>query len=175
MKVAADTIPHKTEFALVELDLRDAASVERAFELLTKRVGSQGHAIDGYLVQEMISDGIEVFAGISRDPDFGLTMAFGMGGEAIETLRDFSVRLLPLREGDVEDMIAETRGAALLGSIRGKPAADIESLADCLYSLADFAFENADQIAEVDLNPIKVRARQKGCIVLDALIVTRTP
>ena len=60
-------------------------------------------------------DGIEVFAGISRDPDFGLTLAFGMGGIAIEITRDFALRTLPLREGDAEAMIAETRGAAMLG------------------------------------------------------------
>ena len=60
----------------------------------------------------------KVFAGVSRDPDFGLTLAFGMGGIAIEVTRDFALRMLPLREGDAEAMIAETRGAAMLGSIR---------------------------------------------------------
>ena len=70
-----------------------------------------------FLVQEFVADGIEVFAGVSRDPDFGLTLAFGMGGIAIEVTRDFALRMLPLREGDAEAMIAETRGAAMLGSI----------------------------------------------------------
>jgi acetate---CoA ligase (ADP-forming) len=70
-------------------------------------------------------------------------------------------------------MIAELRGAALLGPIRGRPGADIESLAACLYALADFAVANHDSIAEIDLNPIKARAPGMGCVVVDALIATR--
>jgi hypothetical protein len=82
--------------------------------------------------------------------------------------------MLPLRDGDAEAMIGETRGAALLGAVRGREAADIKSLAACLYALAEFACEHADRIAEVDLNPIKVLPGQRGCVVVDALIVTRS-
>ena len=124
-----------------------------------------------FLVQEFVAGGVEVFAGISRDPDFGLSLAFGMGGTAIEVTRDFALRMLPLREGDAEAMIAETRGAAMLGSVRGRPAADVAALAACLDALADFAQQNADVLAEVDLNPIK--ALPQGCVVVDALIVGR--
>jgi acetate---CoA ligase (ADP-forming) len=106
---------------------------------------------------------------VSRDPDFGLSLAFGMGGVAIEVMRDFALRLLPLRDGDAEAMIAETRGAALLGALRGGKSADVKSLAGCLYALGDFAWHNADTLAEIDLNPIKVLP--EGCIVVDALIV----
>jgi hypothetical protein len=70
-------------------------------------------------------------------------------------------------------MIAETRGAALLGGIRGRPAADVASLAACLYALADFAWQNADTLEEVDLNPIM--ALPQGCVIVDALIVGRAP
>jgi hypothetical protein len=127
------------------------------------------------LVQEFVPGGIEVFAGISRDPDFGLTLAFGMGGIAIEITRDFALRTLPLREGDAVAMIAETRGAAMLGSLRGRPAADIESLAACLNALADFGYHNADVLDEIDLNPIKALPEGRGCVVVDALIVARPP
>jgi acetyltransferase len=94
-----------------------------------------------------------------------------MGGIAVEVLRDFALRMLPLRDGDAEAMIAETRGAALLGAVRGKAAADIAALARCLYALSDFASANAARLAEIDLNPIK--ALPGGCVVVDALIVTR--
>ena len=126
-----------------------------------------------FLVQEFVPGGVEVFAGVSRDPDFGLSLAFGMGGIAIEVMRDFALRMLPLRDGDAEAMIAETRGAALLGAVRGGEAADVKSLAACLYALGDFASHNADQIAEIDLNPIKVLPQGRGVIVVDALIVAR--
>ena len=127
-----------------------------------------------FLVQEFVADGIEVFAGVARDPDFGLSVAFGMGGTGIEITRDFSLRMLPLREGDAEAMISETRGAAMLGAVRGRPAADVGSLAACLEALADFAERNADDLDEVDLNPIKALPDGRGCVVVDALIVARS-
>jgi acetyltransferase len=96
-----------------------------------------------------------------------------MGGVAIEVMRDFALRMLPLRDGDAEAMIAETRGAALLGAVRGRPASDVKSLATCLYALADFAWHHAASIAEIDLNPIKVLPENRGCVVVDALIVTQ--
>jgi hypothetical protein len=96
-----------------------------------------------------------------------------MGGVGIEVMRDFALRLLPLREGDVEAMIAETRGADMLKPYRGKPGADLQGLIGCLHVLADFAQQEGDLIAEVDLNPIIVLPEGRGCAVVDALIVPR--
>ena len=146
LKMVSDDIPHKTELGLVAVNLKSDQDLAQAFVTLSlRRAQINPQPADcKYLVQEFVAGGIEVFAGVSRDPDFGLTLAFGMGGPAIEVTRDFSLRMLPLREGDAEAMIAETRGAALLGSVRGKPAADVASLATCLYALADFACANAE-------------------------------
>jgi acetate---CoA ligase (ADP-forming) len=171
LKVVSDDIPHKSEHGLVAVGLADEARLSAAFEDMQRRVAKLGRPIAGYLVQEMIVDGVEVFAGVARDPDFGLSLAFGLGGVGVEVLRDFALRPLPLREGDAEAMIAETRGAALLKAFRGRPAEDIAALAQCLYALSDFTAANSDRIDEIDLNPIK--ARHKGCIIVDALIVTR--
>jgi acyl-CoA synthetase (NDP forming) len=122
----------------------------------------------------MINEGIEVFAGISRDPDFGLTLGFGQGGTEIEVIRDFSLRTLPLRQGDAEAMIGETRHSLLLDGFRGRPAVDRPALVRCLEALADLASAEGDLIAEIDLNPIKVLPAGRGCVVLDALIVTKS-
>jgi succinyl-CoA synthetase beta subunit len=173
LKVVSDEIPHKSEHGLVAVGLADERGLIAAFEEMQRRVTALGRLIAGYLVQEMVTDGVEVFAGIARDPDFGLSLAFGMGGVGVEILRDFALRPVPLREGDAEAMISETRGAVLLDTFRGRPAANIAALAQCLYSLSDFAAANCDQINEIDLNPIK--ARQNGCVIVDALIVTRQP
>ena len=177
LKVVSDEIPHKTELGLVAVGLASDDDLARAFQRLQQRLERvEPRPSDAaFLVQEFVADGIEVFAGISRDPDFGLTLAFGMGGIAIEITRDFALRTLPLREGDAEAMIAETRGAAMLGAIRGRPAADVASLAACLYALADFAHHNADMLDEIDLNPIKALPEGRGCVVVDALIVARPP
>ncbi|HUD86551.1 MAG TPA: acetate--CoA ligase family protein, partial [Xanthobacteraceae bacterium] len=175
LKVVSDAIAHKTELGLVAVNLKSEQDLTEAFARLRERLEELDPrpADAAFLVQEFVADGVEVFAGVSRDPDFGLTLAFGMGGIAIEVVRDFALRMLPLRDGDAEAMIAETRGAAVLGSVRGRAPADVKSLAACLYALADFAQHNADHLAEIDLNPIKVRAEGHGCVVVDALIVTR--
>ena len=175
LKALSDDIAHKTELGLVAVNLKDEAELARAHtqlsELLAKMESRPADAT--FLVQEFVAGGLEVFAGVSRDPDFGLTLAFGLGGVAIEVIRDFALRMLPLRDGDAEAMIAETRGAALLGAHRRGEAADVKSLAALLYTLGDFAWHNAQIIAEIDLNPIKVHARDS--IVVDALIVAQPP
>jgi acetate---CoA ligase (ADP-forming) len=175
LKAVSDAIAHKTELGLVAVNLKNTDELAAAFTRLTKTTATLDPYPDdlAFLVQEFVADGVEVFAGVSRDSDFGLSLAFGMGGIAIEALRDFALRMLPLRDGDAEAMIAETRGAALLGPLRGREAADTQSLAACLYALGDFAWSNAARIAEIDLNPIKVLPGRRGCVVVDALIVTR--
>ena len=129
-------------------------------------------AVAGFLVQET-AGGVEVFAGVSRDPDFGLVLAFGAGGVMIEALGAVALRALPLREGDAAAMIAETRVATLLGGFRGRPPADVPALGRCLDAIADFAWAEREAIAEIDVNPIMVDARGQGCVVVDALIVPR--
>jgi acyl-CoA synthetase (NDP forming) len=175
LKAVSDDIAHKTELGLVATRIENDEALAHAFARLSERIDRLDPRPPdiAFLVQDFITGGVEVFAGISRDPDFGLSLAFGMGGTAIEVTRDFALRMLPLREGDAEAMIAETRGAALLGGIRGRPAADVASLAACLYALADFAWQNADTLEEVDLNPIM--ALPQGCVIVDALIVGRAP
>jgi acyl-CoA synthetase (NDP forming) len=175
LKIVSDAIAHKTELGLVAVNLKNDEELARAYAQLHERLEKlePRPADAAFLVQEFVADGIEVFAGVSRDPDFGLSLAFGMGGIAIEVVRDFALRMLPLRDDDAEAMIAETRGAALLGAVRGRQASDVKSLVTCLYALADFAWHHAAAIAEIDLNPIKVLPEGRGCIVVDALIVTQ--
>ena len=173
LKALSDDIPHKTELGLVATNLKTEDDLRHAFVQLSDRLT----ALDpqppdcAFLVQEFIAGGIEVFAGVSRDPDFGLSLSFGIGGTAIEITRDFALRLLPLREGDAGAMIGEISGAGMLASVRGRPAANVKSIEACLEALADFAQCNADVLDEVDLNPIK--ALPEGCIAVDALIVAR--
>jgi acyl-CoA synthetase (NDP forming) len=176
LKIAADAVPHKSEHGLVITGIRSDIELEAKWRLLQERVAThlQGVPVEGFVVQQQVG-GIEIFFGVSRDPDFGLVLAFGMGGVNIEMTKDFALRLLPLREDDAAAMIAETRGAEVLKSIRGRPACDIASLIAALESLADFAVQAGDDLAEVDLNPIIVLPEGHGCVAVDALIVPRRP
>lgn len=176
LKVVADAIAHKTEFSLVELRLADAEAVAAAFARLQARLAAlpEKTEIAGILVQPMVSDGVEVLAGLRNDPEFGLVLAFGLGGTLVELFREVVLRPLPLREGEAEAMIASTAILSkLLAGMRGAPAADVESLTRSLYALSDFAVANAGCIAEIDVNPIKVLPRGRGCLALDAMILPR--
>ena len=176
LKAVSDAVAHKSDLGLVKLGLRDGDMLAAAWRELDRAVAalSPRPELAGMLVQRMVPGGVEVFAGITRDPDFGLVLAFGLGGIHLELSRDVALRPLPLRVGDAAAMIAETRvAAALLAGVRGQPPADVPALVACLEALADFAAAEADALAEIDLNPIKILPEGQGCVVLDALIVPR--
>lgn len=174
LKPVSDALTHKSELDLVALDLASPVALAMAWQQLENKLEAAGlhQRLIGFLVQEYVAGGVEVFIGVSRDPDFGLSLAVGAGGVEIEMTRDFALRMLPLREGDAEAMVAETRVRKLLGGYRGRPAADRVSLERCIYALADFAVAEAESLGEIDLNPIKVLPQGQGCRVVDALIVT---
>ena len=174
LKAVSDDIPHRSELGLVAVGLADERDLTGAWGRMSRRLDETGKrgVIAGFLVQEMAHDGLEVFAGVNTDPDWGPVLAFGAGGVLVEALGDVALRPLPLRDGDAEAMIAETRAGALLAGYRGRPPGDLAALARCLTALADFAWAERHHLAEIDVNPIVVSAR--GCAVVDALIVPRS-
>jgi succinyl-CoA synthetase beta subunit len=176
LKVVSDAIPHRSDVGLVAVGLRDENELRAAWDGLARRVDDLGrrNEVAGFLIQEMAHGILEVFAGVSRDADFGLVLAFGAGGVLIEALDDVALRPLPLREGDAEALIAETRVATLLGGFRGRPPGDVNALARTLEAIGDFAWTERESLAELDVNPIVVRTTGAGCVIVDALIVPRT-
>ena len=175
LKLVSDDVPHRSDLGLIEVGLRDGRELAMAWERLSGRRSElpRAAAVDGFVVQEMVAGGVEVFAGVSRDPDFGLVLAFGLGGIAVELIGDVTLRPLPLRMGDAEAMVAAARASKLLAGVRGHPPADLAALHQCLYALADYACADSDAIGEIDLNPTVVLPAGKGCVVVDALIVPR--
>jgi acetate---CoA ligase (ADP-forming) len=175
LKVVSDDIPHKSDLGLVAVNIGDPAALVQAWETLQARIAQLEAPVRlaGFLVQEMIADGVEIFAGVARDPEFGLSIAVGTGGTAIEVFRNFALRMLPLRQGEATAMVAEIADVALLNAIRGQPSADKGALVACVEALGDFSWRNRAQIAEIDLNPIKVLRDGRGCVAVDALIVTQ--
>ena len=174
LKLVADDVPHRSDLGLVAVGLRDARELGEAWaRMAAVRSGKLADvAVAGFVVQQMVSGGIEVLAGVNHDRDFGPVLAFGLGGVAAEALASVALRPLPLRVGDAEAMVAELPAAAkLLAGFRGQPPADVDALSRCLEALADYAWADRAAIAEIDLNPIKVLPRGQGCVVVDALIV----
>ena len=175
LKVASDDIPHKSDLGLVATGLADEAALAVAFDDMADKLErlSSPPADAVFIVQPMIRDTVELFMGVSRDPDFGPVLAFGLGGVLVEILDDVALRPLPLCDGDANAMIAETRGRRLLGGVRGQAPRDVQAVRLCLTALGDFAWAERDSIAEIDLNPVMALPRGQGCIIGDALIIPR--
>lgn len=171
LKAVSARIPHKSDHGLVALDLRTADDLASAFDRIDKRLRILATPAEGYVVQSYVGHGVEVFAGVVNDPQFGLMLACGRGGIDVEHDSDVAFRTIPLAHGDAEAMVASLRSTHLLQAYRGRPGADVAALARCLYALSDFAVAHAGRFAEIDINPIKVLPAGEGCCIVDALIV----
>lgn len=173
IKIADARIPHKTEMGGVVLDVQDAVSAHQAATsvLDRARVVLDGAEPAGLLVQEQIGGGVEMIAGLTVDPDFGPFVLLGMGGITAEILGDVALRPAPVSERDVLDMIGELRGGRLLAGYRNTPQADVPALVRAVVALSRLGVEHAQQLSEVDLNPIVVLPEGRGVRILDALFV----
>jgi acyl-CoA synthetase (NDP forming) len=129
--------------------------------------GRLGNDLAGFLVQEMAGPGVELMVGAVDDPAFGPTIAFGSGGTLVELLGDISLRLHPLTQADVAEMMEEVKGTALLRGFRGSPPADEAAVRDLLLRLSAL-LEHCPEIRELDANPVRVFS--KGLKVLDARV-----
>lgn len=171
MKVASPDLLHKSDAGLVEVGIASAAEAKRAFVELNERAARADRTahVEGVLVCEMLSGGVETVVGVSNDDFFGPTVMFGLGGVFIEVLGDVSFRVPPFDRREARRMIEEVRGLPLLRGARGRPPADINALVDVLMKVQRLAVDLASTVAELDINPLLVSER--GAVALDALIV----
>ena len=170
LKAQVVGIAHKTEHALVALNVT-AASVASEFEQLLTRAEAVGGLFQGVLVEQMAPAGVDVIVGCVHDEVFGPTMMFGLGGVAVELLGDVSFRIAPVDRDEALRMISEIRSAPLLTGFRGSEPLDIDALADVIQTVSRFATTELG-VGEVELNPVRVH--RHGAQALDALIV-RSP
>ena len=175
LKVQSADILHKTEAGAVALNLRSPEHVRAAYDtvLTSARRHAPSARVLGVLVQPMAAAGREIILGVKRDATFGPLLMVGLGGVAVEVLKDVALAPVPLSQSEARAMLARLKGAALLDAHRGAPAADVDALVDLMVRLGSFAADHAETIAEIDLNPVLVHAHGKGVSVVDALIVKR--
>jgi acyl-CoA synthetase (NDP forming) len=173
LKILSPDIPHKTEAGGVLLDV-PAAEAGAAYDRLVSQVKARAPRarIEGVLVSPVLRDGVETIIGVHHDPVFGPVVMFGLGGIFVEVMRDVAFRLAPFGTEEAHRMIAEIKGAAVLEGARGRPAADIDALAEALSRLSLFAAAQRGQYMSIDINPLLVRPRGSGVAALDALILT---
>jgi acyl-CoA synthetase (NDP forming) len=164
LKISSPNVTHKTDVGGVRLNLPDESSVRRAFSELTA-VSPGAFA----LVQQMVTGGVETMMGVVQDRLFGPLVAFGLGGIHVEILKDIRVRLAPLTDRDVDDLLHGIKGFPLLQGYRGHAPADLGALRDALLRLSRLADE-VPEIAELDLNPAIALPPGEGCRIVDARI-----
>ncbi len=176
VKLASYLIVHKTEMGGIILNLADEAAVRRAFATIQQRLAEQANleAMDGVLVQPMVTGGVEVMVGVTTDPLFGPLIAFGLGGVHVEILGDVRFRVTPLTDRDAGEMVREIRGFRLLEGYRGHPPADIKALEGVLLRIS-LMVEEIPEITELDLNPIFALPPGQGCQIVDARIRVESP
>ena len=170
LKVVSPQITHKTDVGGVELGLTSANDVREAFDRIAASV--KKHApkatIDGVAVQRMERPGVEVIIGMTKDPQFGPVLMFGLGGVLVEVLKDVAFRVIPINERDARQMVHEIKGYPLLEGYRGSEPADVAKVQELLLKVSAFV-EAHPEVGELDLNP--VFARGDGAVAVDARIV----
>jgi acyl-CoA synthetase (NDP forming) len=171
IKLASHQIVHKTEIGGVQLNLTNEEAVRKAFDSMRTRLAetNQLEAMEGVLVQPMLTGGVEVMIGVTDDPLFGPLMAFGLGGIHVEILGDVQFRITPLTDRDAAEMVRGIKGYRLLTGYRGHPPADVEALEETLLRVSRLV-EETPEISELDLNPIFALPPGQGCRIVDARI-----
>jgi acetyl coenzyme A synthetase (ADP forming)-like protein len=163
LKAAGDII-HKTDLGAVRLGLETADAVHDAYVAMESSLGA---TMGGAVLQSMVSSGVETIVGVLHDPSFGPLVMFGSGGTAVELFADRAVRILPLTDLDVAELVRSTRGSPLLFGYRGGAPVDVAGLEALVHRVGRLV-DDVPEIAEMDLNPVIVSA--SGAVVVDAKI-----
>jgi acetate---CoA ligase (ADP-forming) len=169
--VSADII-HKTEVGGVMLNLTSPEQVRDAVRTMQAHIATlrPDARIDGFLVSQMISEGVETIIGIHRDPSFGPVVTFGLGGTLVELLKDTVCALAPVTIEEARAMVAKIKTAPLLSGYRGGPAHDVEALAEAIVAVTAFAAQQKHQLRTIEINPLRVLPGNGGVMALDAVI-----
>ncbi len=175
LKIMSPDILHKSEAGGVKLDISDQEGVRKAFEELTSRAGKYrtDAFIEGVLVQEMLTPGLEIIVGLKHDPVFGPAITVGLGGIFVEVFQDLATRIAPLSRQDARSMLEELKGKALLHGFRDQLPRDINALVELLLKVSCLAVQLEDSIEEMDINPLIVYEQGEGVVAADAMIITR--
>ncbi|MSQ71367.1 MAG: CoA-binding protein [Betaproteobacteria bacterium] len=168
LKAEIQGLLHKSDIGCVRLNCSNEDEVRQGYLDVISNARKAGFAsAASVLVQPMIRDGVEVFAGAITDPLFGTAITFGLGGIFIQIMRDTATEMAPLALSDAQAMMERLQGRAILQGARGRPRGDIDALAELLVRFGRFAALHGKQFRSLDLNPIIVRPEGQGVLAVD--------
>ncbi len=171
MKIASPQIIHKSDAGGVKVNLTNESEIKEAFKTIianAKKYNKKAE-IKGVLIVEMIKGGKELIIGSKLEPGFGPVIMLGMGGIYVEVLKDVTFKLAPVTDKEADDMIASIKTQKLLQGVRGEKPSDITKLSECIQRLSQLVTD-FKEIKELDMNPVLVMEKGKGCKILDVRI-----
>jgi acetyl-CoA synthetase (ADP-forming) len=170
LKIVSPDIIHKSDAGGVMVNLKSAVEVRNAYGKILENAKKYNSAakIVGVLVQEMAPQSTEVIVGAIKDPQFGQTLMFGLGGIFVELLNDVTFRVAPITQEDAHEMVIKVKAYPLLKGYRNTPPADINAIINVLLNTSKLVMDYPE-IKELDLNPIM--AYEKGAKTVDARII----
>lgn len=171
-KIVSPQIIHKSDLGGVAIGIKTEDEAEAAFNKIVNSIKEKEPTaeIKGVYVQKMAETGVEVILGINRYKVFGPLIMFGLGGIFVEIFKDVSFRLAPIRHNGARLMVRSTKAYPMLNGARGAIPCDTDELERCLMLLSALATDNPE-IAELDINPLIVHHKGKGCSVADCRIL----
>ncbi|MCD6287505.1 MAG: acetate--CoA ligase family protein [Candidatus Hydrogenedentes bacterium] len=169
MKIVSPQIIHKSDMGGVRLNLMNADQVRDAYDLMMLRIGRKmpEAKLDGVYVEQMCKSGREVILGMTRDPQFGPMLMFGLGGIFVEVMKDVTFHLAPITANEALEMLKGTRSYALLKGARGQAPVDVTAIAGGLQRISQLVTD-FPQIIEMDINPFMVSEVGIDPVVADA-------
>jgi len=171
MKIVSPQIIHKSDAGGVKVNLANDKEVKEAFKTIVKNAKKYNKKaeIKGVLIVEMIKGGKEMIIGSKLETGFGPVIMLGMGGIYVEVLKDVTFKIAPVNNKEADDMISEIKTQKLLQGVRGEKPADIAKLSECIQRLSQLVTD-FNEIKELDMNPVLVMDKGKGCKILDVRI-----
>ena len=173
MKVSSPDLLHKTDVGVVEVGVSSAAEVRVAYDrLLRKAARADRRArVEGVMVCEMVTGGVDMLIGVSTDELFGPVVTVGLGGIFVEVFGDVTFRVPPFDGDEARRALEELKGFTLLEGVRGRGRLDVDALVDTVMKVQRLALDLAGDVRELDINPLVIRPR--GAVALDALVVKK--
>jgi acyl-CoA synthetase (NDP forming) len=173
VKILSREVSHKSEVGGVTLDVspdeveQTCRHQAETFTRITQRKP------EGFLIQEMVTGGVELVLGMKQDPQMGPVILLGMGGVAAEVVRDTALRLAPVSRRDAQEMIDELRMSPILKGFRGGSVADVAALIDAIVAISTMAMAIGDELSEAEINPLFVLRAGCGVVAADGVVIPR--
>ena len=173
IKALSRDVLHKSEAGGVAVNIAPENVARICAQIAERFYSATRHKPEGFLVQELVSDGVEMILGFHHDAQLGPVILLGMGGLAAELYRDMTLRLVPVSRSVAKEMVDELKTSAILKGFRGRPITDIDALVDAILAFSNMLVAIGNKLQEAEINPLFVLPRGQGVVAADGLVLVK--